>query len=89
MPIFIDIAPKEVKVFVCGKKMSGANFNKKGCKTLFFWNTDNKKCIYTMYIYSKRTLFAKMPFYPTGILRVFYGNPTVRPGKEYLIAFFG
>ena len=53
MPIFIDIAPKEVKFFVCGKKMSGANFNKKGCKALFFWNKDNKKCIYTMYIYSK------------------------------------
>ena len=38
-----------------------------------------------MYIYSKRALFAKRPFYPTVILRVFYGNPTENIRKEYVI----
>ena len=38
----------------------------------------NKKYIYTVYIYSKRRVLREKAFYPTGILRLWYGYPTVR-----------
>ena len=39
----------------------------------------NKKYIYTMYIYSISMCMQKMAEYPTVILWVSYGYPTVKP----------
>ena len=56
------------------------------CANLFFGKKADKKCIYTMYIYRKRHVFAisgQVSYgYPMGIVWVSYGRSSI--GARYL-----